>query len=218
MNIISDVAGRFDELMLLLIQMPKDEKILLVGDLMDRGPKSKEVIEWAINNPNVSVLKGNHEDMMIDYFENTNKYQEGIWIGNGGYSTLRSYGYEFNFSNGMYFSDEIKINKKGDVPKEHIEWLKQLPKFYKEEGLYVSHAPARSIVLGRGEDTEDFLWNRNPPQKVKGTFQIFGHNSEMEVYGDYAICIDNCSKNVLTGIHWPTKQVFQQDYLNRIKE
>jgi len=199
MNIIGDIAGRFDELMLLLVQMPKDEKIILVGDLVDRGPKSKEVIEWAMSTPNVITLMGNHEHMMIDYLLNTGLYGPRIWEMNGGDKTLDS-----------YYDSET-----GDVviPKEHLEWLKNLPKFYKEEGLYISHAPLRSTELGYKEEIQDFLWNRNPPPKVPGVFQIFGHNSSMKKYGDYSICIDDCSKRKLTGIHWPSKKIYQQDYL-----
>ena len=73
-NIIGDIAGRFDELMLLLAKMPEADKVILVGDMVDRGPKSKEVIEWAMNNPNVIAIKGNHEDMMVDFCE------DGKWI------------------------------------------------------------------------------------------------------------------------------------------
>ena len=57
MNIIGDIAGEFDALIELVKRMP-DEDILLVGDLVDRGPKSLQVIEWAIDTPNVSALLG----------------------------------------------------------------------------------------------------------------------------------------------------------------
>lgn len=209
MNIIADIAGRFDELMLLLVQMPKDEPIVLVGDLMDRGPKSRQVIEWAMNTPNVTVIKGNHEDMMIDFWENTGRYEQNVWFDNGGNKTVKSY-------NCLLYpnkpSHREKIQKY--VPKEHIEFLKKSPIFIQKDGLFISHAPWDDrYELGDTQNEFDILWNRYPPRPIIGTFQIFGHNSSLKQYGDYAICIDDCSRGKLTGIHWPSKQIFQQDYL-----
>src|SRR5258706_1787004 len=126
MNIIADIAGRFDELMLLLAQMPEDEPILLLGDLIDRGPKSKEVIEWAMKTPNVITIKGNHEDMMIDFALNTKLYEEGMWFMNGGDKTVKSYGCMKYVGKP---SNEEAIRE--SLSKEHIEWLKNLPIFYK---------------------------------------------------------------------------------------
>lgn len=189
-NIIADIAGRFDELLLLLAKMPKADKIILVGDMIDRGPKSKEVLEWAMSGPDVIALKGNHEHMMVDCYLNTGIYAPRIWEENGGYTTQESYD---NY-----------------VPESHIYWMRDLPIFFEDEGLFVSHAPWNgSFKLGKYKSEEDILWNRYQPKKHKGVFQVHGHNSSLKVYGDYAICIDNCSQKVLTGLHWFTKQIFE---------
>ena len=212
MNIIADIAGRFDELMLLLAQMPKDEPIILVGDLIDRGPKSKEVIEWAMTTPNVTVIKGNHEDMMVDFALNLKRYEEGIWFMNGGNKTMYSYGCMLSHEKP---SNDERI--RAAIPKEHIDFLQKCPIFYKTDGLFVSHAPWNgSFDLGHYKSEEDALWNRYKPHKHEGVFQIFGHNSSMRQYGDYAICLDNSSKRVLTGIHWPSKKIYEQPYLNEV--
>lgn len=213
MNIISDIAGRFDELMLLLAQMPENEPILLVGDLMDRGPKSKEVIEWAMNTPNVTTIKGNHEDMMIDFALKTNKYISDTWFMNGGNKTMQSYGC---YLEGSKLSNHERIRE--CIPKEHIEWMKSLPLFYKEDRLFISHAPWMKFSdLGEISNEFDCLWNRERPENHPGIFQIFGHNSSLKQFGDYAICIDDSSRSKLTGIHWPSKKIYQQDYLNEVK-
>ena len=198
MNIIADVAGRFDELCLLLVQMPKDEKIILVGDIVDRGPKSADVVSLAMNNPNIITLKGNHEDMMIDAFRKTDRYSPGTWEFNGGTATLTS-----------YMSSDY-----GAIPESHIAWMEKLPIFYQEEGLFVSHAPWSLFKkLGEYDKESDALWNRYPPKIVEGVVQIFGHNSQLWKYGNHAICIDDCCSKRLTGIHWPSKKLYFQDYL-----
>lgn len=215
MNIIADIAGRYDELMLLLAQMPQDEPIILVGDLVDRGPKSKEVIEWAMTTPNVITIKGNHEDMMVDFALNLKRYEEGIWFMNGGNKTMYSYGCMLSHEKP---SNDERI--RAAIPKKHIEWLQKLPIFYREEGLFVSHAPWNGSMheLGHYTSEEDALWHRYQPKKREGIIQIFGHNSSLRQYGDYAICIDDSSRKKLTGIHWPSKKIYQQDYLNQVAD
>ena len=210
-NIIGDIAGRFDELMLLLTKMPEADKVILVGDMIDRGPKSKEVIEWAMSNPNVIVIKGNHEDMMVDFYLDRKRYEDGIWFLNGGTATIKSYGCLLTPDKP---SNDSRIREA--LNKDHIEWIDKLPIFFEDEGLYVSHAPWNgSFQLGHYKSAEDMIWNRYPPKKREGIFQVFGHNSSLTAYGNYAICIDNCSKKVLTGMHWPTKEIIEQQYLDK---
>lgn len=196
MNFIGDVAGRFDELQELLKLMPKEDTYL-IGDLIDRGPKSKEVIEFAMNTPGIFALKGNHEDMMVTAFEDKNYGDTSTWLYNGGHATLKSY----------------NAQCPQDIPKDHIEWAKNLPLEYKESGLLVTHAPQPWYKSGTPVD----LWNRSV-KKVPGIVQIFGHNTVMDEYrweeNDelYAICIDDSGHKKLTGIHWPSQKIFQVDY------
>jgi serine/threonine protein phosphatase 1 len=212
-NIIADIAGRFDELMLLLAKMPEADKIILVGDMIDRGPKSKEVIEWAMTTPNVIAIKGNHEDMMIDFYLERNRYAPRIWFENGGKTTVESYGCQLCTDKPL---NKYKIREA--LNKDHIEWMDKLPLFYQDDGLYISHAPCNeSFALGKYNNEEDMLWNRYPPRKHPGVFQVFGHNSSLRAYGNYAVCIDNCSARVLTGMHWPTKEIIEQEYLNEVR-
>lgn len=218
MNIIGDIAGRYDELMELVSIMPEDE-ILLLGDLMDRGPKSRQVIEWAMETPNVKALYGNHEDLMVDFIENigkgTTRYGSSIWFLNGGGLTLESYGAKV----GMRLSEAASL-----VPKEHIEWLKSLPVYLKTDDLFASHAPWSKLHSWDAvNDMNDFdaslIWNRYEPIE-RDQFQVFGHNSHWGIrwLGDkdnpWAVCLDDSRNEVLTGMHWPSKEIFQVKYLD----
>lgn len=211
MNIIGDVAGRFDELMLLLDKMPKDDT-LLVGDIIDRGPKSKQVVDWCMNTPGVRVLKGNHEHMFIDYYYHLydsqrvpeiSCYSYDDFLSNGGYQTLDSYGGPDN------------------IDPKHIGWMAGLDLSYKipgiggQTGLFVSHAPWRDTAnLGKVEKEDVFtlLWNRYPPKRNSQYLQVFGHNGVLTKYEDYAICIDDSRNKNVCGLHWPSKEVFKQPY------
>lgn len=239
LNIIGDIAGRKDEFDLLREKMPKD-KFLLVGDLNDRGPKSKEVIQWCIDN-NAIVLQSNHGDMFVDFYEGRKKYHPVDFLKNGGINTIGSYipGWFapswMNHLDRKYFTHSelthiinesvglIELLRK-EVPKEHIEYLKNLPFYYREEGLFVSHAawhPRLTLeqVCQSNEYSMDnsIIWSRYKPREREGMLQVFGHNSCFEWYGEnrrWAVCIDDSKNNKLTGLHWPSLQVFQQDYLD----
>lgn len=62
---ISDIHGCYDEFMALLrkISLQEEDELILLGDYIDRGPKSYEMLKWLENVPaNVVTLKGNHDD------------------------------------------------------------------------------------------------------------------------------------------------------------
>jgi serine/threonine protein phosphatase 1 len=191
-NIISDIAGRYDELIDLLALMPTAEKIILVGDLVDRGPKSKQVVEFAMSMPNVITLKGNHELMMIEAADGD--IMDHVY--NGGRATLKSY----------------EIGAAWDYPEEHINWMRTLPLFFKDEGLFVSHAPWLGPMEKTNVGEQFILWNRDMPSEVEGVFQVYGHNSNMYKHDDWGICLDACRDKVLTGMSWPSKEIFQVPY------
>jgi serine/threonine protein phosphatase 1 len=65
MNLIGDIQGKYRTLLALLKQMPDDDPVS-VGDMIDRGPHSMEVLEFFRNHG--KALLGNHEHMMLDYF------------------------------------------------------------------------------------------------------------------------------------------------------
>jgi serine/threonine protein phosphatase 1 len=208
-NIIADIAGRYNELLKLLEVMPKADKIVLVGDLVDRGPDSKKVVQWAMkgihNDTPIITLYGNHEDIFVGGYVDQ-MYPMEYAENNGYFPTMKSYG----------------VNSPGDYPESHVNWMINLPLFHREEGLFISHAPWLGNRLPEtNEDLEKFgkwrhsiVWNRRPPKKVEGVFQVYGHNHLMEKHDDWGICLDDCANKKLTGFHWPDKSIFQVEYEN----
>lgn len=217
MFIIADIAGQFDALERLVKRAPSGEKIILLGDLIDRGHFSYEVIEWAMKTPNVITLLGNHEHMMLDYYEpgiENGIYPEDCWEYNGGSATRASYS-RYGFKK---------------PPQNHLDWIRSLPTYYTEpdKGIFVSHAPlaarcsfdklpTHDNILDPDFDTS-LIWNRTEPIE-RSRFQVFGHNSHwgLRFFGDWAICIDQSQKGILTGFHWPTGKVFEEPYVKETK-
>jgi len=204
-NIIGDIAGNYETLLALLKKMP-DGEVISVGDMIDRGPRSKEVVEWFMKNG--KAILGNHEHMMLDFINKTHFYQEGIWFYNGGTATWRSF----------------KMN----IPDEVVSWMEKLPLYMEIDKTLVSHSfvdydlqSSLKILDLNGLDSS-ILWNRHQPHRIpEYDMQIAGHNSQFGLRdfsddgGVFAKCIDASCSGVLTGINLPSMQIFQQRVIDK---
>ncbi|HNY13287.1 MAG TPA: metallophosphoesterase, partial [Candidatus Wallbacteria bacterium] len=103
--IIGDIHGMFDPLKKLITYLTalekrpdtgsadyRIEKLIFVGDYIDRGPSAKEVVDYLISLKHEKIfLCGNHEDMMINFINNGRELQEygNNWFrgNNGGWQT-----------------------------------------------------------------------------------------------------------------------------------
>jgi serine/threonine protein phosphatase 1 len=93
---ISDIHGCFDtfyELVVNRLKLTKSDKLVLLGDYIDRGTKSREVIDFIIDlissGFNIVPLAGNHEVMLVDSFRDYSFMP--LWLMNNGESTLESF-------------------------------------------------------------------------------------------------------------------------------
>lgn len=225
LNIIGDIAGQYKTLLSLLEKMPKSAKLFSVGDMIDRGPQSKEVLEYIMQNG--TAILGNHEHMMLSSVDFTNQhkvYGLNTWLSNGGLATLKSF-YP-NLESGYIQAANAAETFHNNFP-EIFSWLKQLPMFHKQKKLFISHAPypayysiKQATTLSYNNINQTIIWNRDLPIRMKGKVQIFGHNSHWGLRnisddkGSYALCIDTSKQNILTGIHWPSMEIFQQTYVD----
>lgn len=199
MNIIADVAGQYNGLVRLLEKMPQERTVFL-GDLIDRGPDSKKVVELVRTKH--ECVAANHEHFMIDWVRKRGWYDDGLWLANGGRVTLTSYNCD---------PFEAKFNK---AMEEDVAWMESLPLYIETNDLFLSHAPWRSWdsldeacrVLGRGfagmrvANPNSLLWCRDTPQDRKfkdedglsappfgkRKIQMFGHNSYWGIRPFYA--------------------------------
>lgn len=213
MNIIGDVAGQYKTLLALVAKMPKGS-VLLLGDIVDRGPRSKQVVEWCRKTPDVQVLKGNHEHMMVDFVLNGCKeYERDTWMINGGWATIKSYLPNVR-------SEFISPGLVRGALKDDAEWMARLPTWHQEAGLLCTHAPESNCP-------EQFqrLWNRSPARPMDGIFQVHGHNARQAAkwyapldpsglgLKPFGINLDSSAGEVLTGMHWPSKELYTQEYI-----
>lgn len=225
--IIGDIHGCSDALQRLLDALPDDiTQIYSVGDLVDRGPDSKGVVQLCMDN-NIKAVRGNHEDMFLDFLKGTKEYDEGIFEMNGGDKTIRSYGGESYEVPDMYGSHTI--SSECTLPDDHREYLESMPIFIETDDFILSHAgihPMRAtgeFGVGKWDDETDksnmdLMWNRLE-LAVMGKLQIVGHTPAHEV--QYvkrldelaAINIDTaCGKlesAKLTALIMPSREIIQ---------
>jgi serine/threonine protein phosphatase 1 len=171
---IGDLHGRYD---LLEKAIRKAEEIcgtrngtfVVCGDFIDRGPESNKIIERLMKGPDYSnwswiTLMGNHEDMMLQCIR---RLQFDWWIGNGGYSTLTSYGYK----NG----DSWEPRK---IPVEHTEWLSRLPVYYIDQHRAFVHAGFNPDASLEDQNIQEMMWQRDSRDKdygFLGRHVVHGH-------------------------------------------
>lgn len=209
-NVIGDLAGNYLTLQALLKKMPEGEPIS-IGDMCDRGPRSKDVIEFFMNNGR--ALLGNHEHLLVSHYRRDGYYESGIWYYNGGTITDNSFG--------------------GCVSENVLNWIETLPKHLIVEDCLISHAfiNPRFVSVSKASDLgwtayssqgdDSIIWNRSEPcRRSEYSLQIAGHNSHFGLkwfsddQGVYAVGIDTSRQKVLTGIHLPTRQIYQQEYID----
>lgn len=194
--IIGDIHGCYFTLKSLYDKIRNSGEVYAVGDLIDRGKFSKQVVQFCIDN-NIRPVKGNHEDMMLNAIEKSDKLfsfiskDAELYYFNGGRETQYSYISSRLFSNFKKFKDEIRS-------LGHFDFLNNLPLKYEFEKVIISHA---GIVEG-GNDVS-ILWNRSTPAFLN-KLQIFGHTplEEVDFKKNHYINIDTgcVYRNKLTAV------------------
>ena len=168
--VIPDIHGRYDLLCDGLAEIAVHSKgnasvVVTIGDYVDKGPDSKEVIDRLLSGVGEGVglvaLKGNHDALMVDALRDPSKM--AAWIAKGGDAALASYG--------------------GDpaaVSQTHIDWL---------DGLRLMHVDAHRLYVHAGVDPEipldrqgeaTLLWKRYPkgfPDGFGKLHVVHGHDN-----------------------------------------
>jgi serine/threonine protein phosphatase 1 len=141
--IIGDVHGHYDALLSLIdrVALQEDDRVYFLGDLIDRGPKSAQVVQFVMDN-NYPCLLGNHEAMLLDVVMGSGASLEIYqgWLQSGGYATVESY--------------------QNRIPPEHIEWMKQLPLYMDLGDLWLVHAGVDPTMSLEKQSSDQFCWIR----------------------------------------------------------
>lgn len=220
---IGDIHGRLDKLeeLLELLPLRPDDRLVFLGDYVDRGPDTRGVVERLIRlaseRPTV-FLMGNHESMFLDFlgWQGPQYFGADVFIANGGAETLLSYD---------YFEQPAPRPKSFPLPPAHELFFRSLCMHHAEGDFLFVHAGlgralARSDHLDqalRRVRPEELLWDRSTmdlPHRL-GVTIVYGHTPRAD-FGvrwnqPYSIGIDTGAVygGPLTALRLPDETLFQ---------
>jgi serine/threonine protein phosphatase 1 len=166
---IGDIHGRVDLLREIDTRVQDDaarapaerNTVIYLGDYIDRGAHSREVIDWLIDNPLPAfervLLLGNHEDSLLQFLGDV---QIGpSWLAYGGAATLLSYGIEPPTTDRELTRAQQELRDR--LPSAHLAFMRSLKLCHAEGDYYFVHAGVRPGVALAAQAPQDMLWIRN---------------------------------------------------------
>ena len=193
---ISDIHGEWEkyQAMLKLIDFSDADKLFVIGDCIDRHPLGIDILLDIMERPNVQLILGNHEDLLLKTLGPHNEIgARQLWQQNGGSSTRR----------------DLLYCRPPEVRKKIISFLLKLPDHLDIE----VNGKKYHLVHGYpGDNQDDRIWNRPPKNGIAplpGKTVIIGHTPTVFLkgddgqpftvwHGDGIICIDcGCGNKTL---------------------
>ena len=191
---VGDVHGRSDLFIALIEAIEEDicageadgieSEIVLLGDLVDRGPDSANVIELAhkwTEMRRVHVLCGNHEEMFLNSFDDTDTLRH--FLRHGGRETLLSYGMDRK-SFAKASLSEIQKMLEEIVPKKHRDFIAGFEDMVQLGDYLFVHAGIEPEVPLAEQKQRTMRWIREPflsYEKSHGLVVVHGHTITDEV-------------------------------------
>lgn len=181
---VGDVHGCHDQLEQLETRIaldcasrPGEKLVVMLGDYVDRGPKSASVLDRLMARPGYDArricLAGNHEEQMLDFL--TAPSATHRWLDFGGRETLQSYGIHKLPTN----ASSLKNLLLSHIPDEHRDFLVRLPSLVSMPGLCLVHAGTEEGVALADQRDEILLWMRPTAESLEQGTQdyltVHGH-------------------------------------------
>lgn len=178
---IGDIHGCFDALRILIehkIELTRSDKLVLLGDYINKGPQSKEVVDYIMELQDMGFdvvpLMGNHEVLLLESLNK--KIHLERWLQSGGAETLKSFG--------------LKSLKEMD--QSYIQFFKKLAYYYKYPGFLFVHAGFNDTIKKPFDDEYSMVWRcreKYSHPKLKNKTIVHGH---------CPITVANCIERVRT--------------------
>lgn len=174
------------------------DRLVFLGDYVDRGPDSAGVVDDLIalreRFPETIFLRGNHEQMLLDVLAGDDP---ATFLLNGGGKTIASY----------------RARHAWPPPDAHVAFFEQLPVLHVTDGFLFAHAGLRPEVPAARQSPDDLLWTRREfldSDYDWGKTVVFGHTPRQEplltatrigldtgcVYGGALTCCDVLSRRI----------------------
>lgn len=225
--VIGDIHGCYYTLVDLyskILARYPDITIYTVGDMVDRGNHSFEVIDFMIQN-RILFTPGNHDYMFYHFFKEPSSVFARSWFFNGNETTLESY------------------EKRESEMFQHIELIKNAPLYFNLPDCFISHAGISfqyenflpgdyrnrldlldALIKNDLRTDRGILWTRDPLLNI-GKLQIVGHTKQQEitlvedsnsVYIDTGACVGNKLSAIIVSESQIIETIEEKTHLNDI--
>jgi len=210
---IGDIHGCSEALRTLLetIRPQRDDTIVTLGDYIDRGPNSHDVIEQIFelqNQCELITLLGNHELMLL--LAKDDAEQLGWWQSCGGAATLLSYN-----------------NTIESIPESHFEFIEACPLAYETDTHIFVHANYEATVPMDEQSDQVLLWHHLAPDHIpaphiSGKKVIVGHTPQVDgnvLDLGHIVCIDTYCFGTgwLTALDVESGEIWQADQSGKLR-
>ncbi len=181
--VVGDIHGRCAQLLNLLDMLPRDSEtdtLVLLGDLIDRGANApgcvSHVLKLCRENPErVICLRGNHEQMLMDFLDG----HSNLWLTPvvGGERTFEQYTGRSVQVDSEKDLDEMRELFARSFPAEQLAFLEELPFYYEDEFAIYVHAGLDEGKHPSESSAMSLLWMRDMDfyKNYRGKPCVFGH-------------------------------------------
>jgi len=243
--VIPDIHGASKSLNIILKRITplrKVDKIIFLGDYIDRNVDSHKVIQTILDLKNkykdqVICLMGNHELMMLyglGLIPSSSKYfadnQLDMWLMNGGRETIYGYLDKSGLNNESFKSDDLYVfmsnvnAMKSVIPKDHVEFMINLLPYYEYENFTFVHGGCHPDKSISDYDMDTLCWDRSLVKLVEtltnrglplnwNKIIITGHSTRSKpVIRDKYMMLDIGSRRQLLVVEAYTREAFVAKY------
>ncbi|MDX1541695.1 MAG: metallophosphoesterase family protein [Geminicoccaceae bacterium] len=192
---IGDIHGRADLLGVLRRQIEEDAQqltpgteriVVYMGDYVDRGLESAEVIDALIRHPLEGFrsihLLGNHDAWLLSFL--VDPQVGATWLRYGGDVTLHSYGVRLGTPvDDAEYLVSLQAALRQRLPRSHVDFLRSLELSFESGDFLFVHAGVRPGVAVDRQTADDLLWIREPFLSFDRSFGkvvVHGHTVESE--------------------------------------
>lgn len=211
--VVPDIHGEYNKLLNVMEKINEvrkpDETIVFLGDYIDRGDCSKDVVNYVFNlisnDDNIVALLGNHDDEFYNIMERVERLNiyDIEWLSRYCVETLSSYGVstlplkynsvEDNMRDNFDFIKEELIKfKKSDNYRKFKILMANCRKYYKEGKYIFTHSGGVSYKPVEEQSLDELLWSRDFKPRNDDYVYVCGHtptnSREVERVGNILMC------------------------------
>ncbi len=172
---VGDIHGCFDLFQALLSKLEPEIPVICVGDYIDRGPHSAQVLRFLQMHPEITCLMGNHEVMLLRFLDDPDR--GAPWLRYGGVETLESF--DIAVPQGPEEHAENLRNQLAQaMGADLISWIRARPAFWQSGNMVVTHAGADPRGPIEAQDSKHLIWGHPDFPRLRrrdGLWLVHGH-------------------------------------------